>query len=587
MKDSSELKIIKTMRSLLDSAAVFIYVVDRETDEILMVNDYYSSRLGVSIERMEGNKCWEFVQPDDGRCAFCPRDFDMDESEICKLDLLSTEAFNPTIGIWGRYSTQPIEWIDGRKADIITMLDISDEKLLREELRHLAYFDKQLGIPNRTKLEKDLSDRPNGNYCLIAFDYISLRYINDAYGRSAGDALLKAVIAWINSFNLQHIEIYRVEGDEFCLLLDNADMMSTCGFADRIFERFLDSWEISLENEDTFMSSKVSMCVIDGRTGFDGPESILSIIERTLAISRQVGSVSVYDQEMDQILKSNLEMEISLKACVTNGMEGFEVYFQPIVDPLKGTWVGLEALCRWKSPEFGRIPPLIFINIAEHIGLINTIGYWVLSESIRICSSLNLQEIDDFFLDVNISPTQMSDETLVSKLLMALQKYQFPGSNLALEITESEQIKQVDYTRTTIEKLKALDIKMALDDFGTGYSNFNNLKNLPVSILKTEKEFVDDIVFDPYQQFLSYFLVQLAHKANMKLISEGVETVEQVKALLKNGSDYLQGYLFAKPLSAENLAQNTDKFIEANPMFEEIIAEIKESSIDNFVDTEE
>ena len=575
MSDNNETQYLTVSRKLLDSAAVFIYVVDRETDEILMVNDYYASRLGVPISRMEGHKCWEFVNPDEGRCAFCPRDFDANECEMSNLNLMSVEAFNPTIGIWSKYTTQPVEWIDGRPADIITMLDISDEKLLREELKHLAYYDKSLGIPNRAKLEKDLSGRPNGNYCLIAFDYISLRNINDAYGRKAGDALLKSVISWINSFNLQHFEIYRLGGDEFCLLMDFADMMSTSGLADRIFERFHDPWEISLENEDTFMSSKIAMCVIDGRSGFDNVETILSIIERTLGIAKQVGHVAVYDQAMDQILKHDLELEISLKTCVTNGMQGFEVFFQPIVEAQDGKWKGLEALCRWESPEFGRIPPLIFIDIAEHIGLINTVGHWVLSEAIRICASLNLHELEDFFLDVNLSPAQMSDETLVSKVLIALQQYGFPGSNLALEITESEQISKVDYTRTTIERLRALDIKMALDDFGTGYSNFNNLKNLPVSILKTEKEFVDDIAYDSYQQFLSRFLVQLAHKADMKLIAEGVETVDQVKELIKNSVDYLQGYLFAKPLSFESLAENVEKFMEVNPLFDEVRKEIE------------
>lgn len=574
MSDNNELSYLEVTRKLLDSAAVFFYVVDRETDEILLVNDYYVNRLGVPKSRMEGHKCWEFVQPDEGRCSFCPRDFVEDDNEVSDLNLMTVEAFNPTIGIWSRYTTQPIEWVDGRKADLITMLDISDEKLLREELSHLAYYDKTLGIPNRVKMQKDLAERPHGNYCLIAFDYISLRNINDAYGRNAGDALLKAVITWIRSFHIQHFEIYRVDGDEFCLLLDYADMMSTSGLADRIFERFHDPWEINLENEDTFMSSKISMCVIEGRTVNENPETILSIIERTLAISKQLGHVAVFDQEMDQILKHDLEMEISLKSCVTNGMLGFEVYFQPIVDAKHGRWTGLEALCRWESPEFGRIPPLIFISIAEQIGLINTIGHWVLSEAVRICASLNLHEKDNFFLDVNLSPAQMSDETLVSKVLIALQQYGFPGSSLALEITESEQISQVDYTRTTIERLKALDIKMALDDFGTGYSNFNNLKNLPVSILKTEKEFVDDIAHDSYQQFLSYFLVQLAHKANMKLIAEGVETVEQVQELLKNNVDFLQGYLFAKPLDKDSLAENVSKFGEINPLFDQIRAEL-------------
>jgi diguanylate cyclase (GGDEF)-like protein len=552
----------------VDSAAVYIYVVDYHTDEILMANEYYARNLGVARERMEGAKCWEFAMgPGEGRCPYCPRSFETGEDGAPDRGPHSSEAYNPTLGIYGKVTAQVIDWIDGRLAHIITVTDESNEKLLREELLELAYYDRQMGIPNQMKLEKDLGERPAGNYCIIAFDYISLRHINDAYGRASGDALLKKVIEWIRTFDLAGVEIYRVEGDQFCVLLDNADIMSASGLADRIRERFQEPWEVGAKGEDAFITTRAAICVIDGRTGFESPAQILSIIERTLHISKESGTVAVYDQEMDRILKKNIELEISLKNSVTDGMKGFEVFFQPIVDPAKGVWQGLEALARWNSPEFGRIPPLVFIKMAEQTGLIGTIGQWVLDTAIGVCAALKLHELDDFFLDVNLSPLQMSDESLVSKVLMSLQKHGFPGCNLALEITESEEVDDGGYSQTIVQRLRALDIKIALDDFGTGYSNFNNLKFMPVGILKTEKQFIDDIVVDEYQQFLSYVLVELAHAADMKLIAEGVETPEQMRELMKNGADYFQGYLFAKPLSAEDLAENKHKFYEPDPMF--------------------
>jgi diguanylate cyclase (GGDEF)-like protein/PAS domain S-box-containing protein len=559
------------LRKFVDSAAVYIYVVDRASDEILMVNEYYAAHLGVSKERMEGHKCWEFVNPDDGRCMNCPRYKAVSEISGLLASTYSVEAYNPTLGIWGKYTSQEIQWIDGRNVDIITMVDISDEKLLREELSYLAYYDKQMGLPNRAKLEKDIKARPTGNYCLISFDYISLRYINDAYGRRAGDALLVEVIEWIKSFHLQHFETYRLDGDSFCLLFDNADMMSASGLADRIFERFKEPWEVHADNDTTYISSRVSLCVIDGRTGFKNPEELLSVVERTLQISKERESVVVYNAEMDEILRRALEMEISLKNAVMNDMNGFEVHLQPITDVKIGVWKGVEALCRWESPEFGRVPPLVFIRIAEQIGLINTIGAWVLKESIRICSELELHKVEGFFLDVNLSPVQMSDEMLVSNVLMTLNQYNFPAYNLALEITESEEMEQSDYSRTTIERLRALDIRMALDDFGTGYSNFNNLVGLPVSILKTEKQFIDDIADNEYQQFLSRMVVELAHKAGMKLIAEGVEDVAQMNELLKNEADYFQGYLFSEPLNEKDLAANIKNFSEPNPLLADVI----------------
>ena len=556
------------LRLFVDSTAVYTYVVDYETDEILMVNSHYAKNLGVPAARMEGQKCWEFVNGEEGgRCPACPRDYDLDGNGVIDPGPFTNEIFNPTLGIWAKITGQGITWVDGRQAHILTAYDISEEKLLREELSHLAYFDRRMGIPNRTKLEKDLSERPGRNYCLIAFDYISLRHINDAYGRALVNALLDAVIKWVRSFDLHNCEIYRIESDEFCLLLDNADMISASGLADRLHERFQEPWEINYNGEVTSISCRIAICVIDGRLGFESAEDVLAIVDRTLDISKDTQSVAVYDINLDTTLKRNHKLEISLKNSVQNDMEGFDVYFQPIVDPKKEKWVGLEALARWESREFGRIPPLVFIHLAEQIGVINKIGYWVLDTAIEVCSRLELNRLEGFFLDVNLSPSQMNDETLINKVLMSLQKHDFPAHCLSLEITESQNLENSGHSNTTIERLKSLDIKVTLDDFGTGYSNFNNLRNLPVRILKTEKQFIDNIVSDSYQQFLTKVLVDLAHAADMDLISEGVETYEQMKELLKNGADYFQGYLFAKPLTIKELEEHVYKFHEPDEIF--------------------
>jgi len=556
------------LRMFVDSTAVYTYVVDYDTDEILMVNNYYANNLGVPAGKMEGRKCWEFVMGDDGeRCKDCPRDYDLDGNGIIDPGPFTNEFFNPTLGIWAKVTGQGIKWVDGRQAHMITAIDISEEKLLREELSHLAYYDRRMGIPNRAKLEKDLASRPGGNYCLIAFDYISLRYINDAYGRNLVNLLLDAVINWIRSFDLHNCEIYRIDSDAFGLLLDNADMISASGLADRLHERFQEPWEIAVNGEITSISCRIALCVIDGRLGFEGVEDVLGIVDRTLDISKEMQDVAVYDINLDTTLKRNHQLEISLKNSVQNDMEGFDVYFQPIVDPKSEKWIGLEALCRWESKEFGRIPPLVFIHIAEQIGVINKIGYWVLDTAIEVCSRLELSRIDGFFLDVNLSPSQMNDETLINKVLVSLQKHKFPAHCLSLEVTESQNLEKSGYSNTTIERLKSLDIKVTLDDFGTGYSNFNNLRNLPVRILKTEKQFIDNIVTDDYQKFLTKVLVDLAHAADMDLISEGVETFDQMKELLKNGADYFQGYLFAKPLTSDELEKFIYKFHEPDEIF--------------------
>jgi PAS domain S-box-containing protein len=558
----------EALQAYADFAPVFIYVVDDATDELLLVNRYYANTLGVPAERMVGRRCWEFVMgPDGAPCRECPRRAEVDSEETFAPKARTVDAFNPTLGLWVRCHAQEITWTDGRPAHMITAIDTSNEKLLAQELSRLAYYDRDLHIPNRIMLERDLARRPAGNYCIIAYDVISMRYLNDAYGRDAVDLLLQHVIAWIRSFNLQNFEIYRVDGDCFALLFDDADMMSASGLADRIFERFSEPWVVNMQGEEVGISCRVSLCVLDGKMGGGSPASVITFLERTLTVSKETGAVAVFDEKLDEIFRREMALEMNLKNCISSNMQGFDVFYQPIVSPQTGTWVGLEALCRWDSPQFGQISPMVFIRMAEQIGLVHSIGYWVLNEALRVCAGLGLHEREGFFLDINLSPSQMSDESLVSRVLAALQQYQFPGANLVLEITESPEVEETELTDDIIEKLRALEIRLALDDFGTAYSNFNNLRRMPVSFLKTEKRFIDDIVEDTYQQQLSGLLIQLAHKAGMTLIAEGVEREDQLREVVKNGADLVQGQLFAAPMRREDLQANMRNFIEPNPLF--------------------
>jgi len=566
-KVSESVKSAETLRIFIDSAAVYAYVADSETDEILMVNSYYAEHLGVPAEMMEGRKCWEFVNGEEGRCGFCPRGLDPGKDGFLGGSPCAVEAFNPTLGIWGKWTAREIAWADGRKAHIMMIVDVSEEKLLREELSRLAYYDKRMGIPNRAKFEKDISERPGGNYCVIAYEYTSLRDINDAYGRALVNAMFEAVIGWIRSLGLQQYDVYRTDNNEFCVLLDNVDNESAGRLADRFAERFTEPWDVSSMGESTSISCRAAICAVDGRAGFGSAETLLATIGRTLDIAKESKRVTVYDKDLGDALNRDFALGVSLKECVQNDMEGFEVYYQPIVDPNRGVWVGLEAFCRWTSPEFGRIPPLVFIHMAEQIGVSNRLGYWVLNTAIAACAELGLNLSPGFFVGVNLSPSQMNDEALITKVLMSLEKHKFPAECLSLEVTESQNLEETGYSHTTIERLVSLDVKVAIDDFGTGHSNFYNLRNLPVQILKIEKSFIDNIEADDYQKFLTKTIVDLAHETDMKLISEGVETPEQMKELLKNKADYLQGYLFARPLSMAELAGSAHRFREPDPMF--------------------
>lgn len=430
--------------------------------------------------------------------------------------------------------------------------------MIEMEGRRLDLWDNKFALPNSSCLERDvLKISPETSFALICFDIVSLRTINDGYGRKVGDMLLFAIRDWI--LNLNFGQLYRLESDEFGLLLTGTDMETALEMARKIYARFEKSWNISQNGENRQIFCAVSMGVISSKT-VHTPGDILNVIERILRIASVQEDIAVYDEEMDWLLKRRIEIEISLKSCVKNGMQGFCIHYQPIVNSITGLWCGVEALCRWISPSLGDISPLDFIPVAEQQGLIGAIGEWVLEESVRQCKAWRLDDHEDFFLDVNLSPIQLADENLDSKILGILKRYDYPSHKLSLEITESAQLNFDNHALDALLRLTDRNIPVALDDFGTGYSSFQSLINLPASILKTEKAFLNNIENNDYLQRLLETMVSLAHASGMKMTAEGVENAKQMKILMDNRVDYVQGYLFSKPLPGEEFEKKLHNF---------------------------
>lgn len=437
-----------------------------------------------------------------------------------------------------------------------------DEPIMKAAGQYLDLWDNKFALPNAQCLERDvLKLSAQTPFTLICFDIVSLRTINAGYGRKAGDSLLFAIRDWILSLNAG--QLYRLESDEFGLLLTETDMETALETARHIYDRFGESWLAGRDNGVRQIFCAVSIGVISSETIY-APGDILSVIERILKIASRQEEIAVYDEETDRLLKRNLEIEISLKSCVKNNMQGFSIHYQPIVNCITGLWCGIEALCRWNSPVLGRIGPLEFIPVAEQVGLIGAIGEWVLEAGVKQCKAWRLDAHEDFFLDVNLSPIQLQDKNLDSKIITILERHDYPSHKLSLEITESAQLNFSNYTLEAVSRLTQQGIPVALDDFGTGYSSFHSLINLPVGVLKTEKAFLNNIENDDYLQRLLETMVSLAHATGMKLTVEGVENAGQMKLLMDNRVDYVQGYLFSKPLPAEEFGKKLHNFYYKN-----------------------
>ncbi len=429
-----------------------------------------------------------------------------------------------------------------------------------------AYIDWQFDLPNGLKLERDARDSEK-TPSLIVVDILSLREINEICGRGMGDKLLQSIRDYISSLNIPNSALYRIGGGKFCIAVTEDNPESIHGYAAQIANRFTLLWNLNLEGVALNTFCDFIMCVIHAPFVRES-DDLLNMIERTLKITRaDTSRIIVYDDEMDREFKQRRSFEISIKRSIANDMDGFDVYYQPIADPVTGIWCGLEALCRWNSPELGPVPPSVFIPETERLDLIETIGLWVLETSIRKCKEWGLDKHKKFFLDVNVSAAQFTDAMLAPKIIKLLKEYDFPGDKLCLEITESTQFTFDGLSLLTIERIKSENVKVALDDFGTGYSAFNKLKDMPVDIVKVERAFVNGIEADSYLRYLFRAMAELSHASDMKVVAEGVETPEQMAILLKNGADYLQGYLFSKPIKPTEMSEMLSRFHELDKSF--------------------
>lgn len=554
-----------------------IHACDYHTGEILTANEKYADYRGTMIDKLLGSRCRNLDEKNAGDFCLCPalsgKSLIDDGGKPCGP--YEWEEYFPLTDMWFKITCEAIYWVDGRLAKVVTHLDITESKRAQDRLAQLAlFYDNSMQLPNLARLERDLLESPprEGTY-LLPFDIVALRKINSAYGRATGDLLLREIVDWILSLDVENFTVYRIGGDEFCLLVRDVPPVIVGKLARILFSRFDEAWSLKLQAGAIQVFCGVKLGIIDLFVNYSPDKTLSLLIERTLEFSRENSNVAIYDEALALEASNDILLEMSLASCVRDKMLGFSVYYQPIVNPVSGMWAGLEALCRWKSPLFGDVPPLSFISKAERIGLIGQIGEWVLETSVEQCKKWRLDENETFLLDVNLSPLQLTDSLLDEKVADILNKHNYPFNKLSLEITESSEFNFETSNIDVIMKLRELGIKITLDDFGTGYSSFNSLKNLPVSILKTEQAFIEGIETDNYLEYLSRAIINLAHAAEMRLIAEGVENEQQMKILFENGADLLQGFYFSEPLSAEELEKNLDKFSHPLPDFNRILNE--------------
>lgn len=430
---------------------------------------------------------------------------------------------------------------------------------MQKERKDMPGVDALLGLPSGSQMAEDLSGISMfDKAALIHFDINRFSMVNEVYGWGAGDALLLQLRDWILSTLRPTSRLYRVDGDEFCLLIREITLEEAKRRAEEILHRFTQAWALPFGGGEHFVYCSIKLGIVYGKT-VQG--DIRSLLHRTIYADDRLGlGYILYDEDMDRQRQKKIRLQQTLIDCVQRGMQGFSVCYQPIVDAKSAQWVGAEALCRWQTPEGERVAPLTFIPAAEQLGLIDKIDEWVRETTLRQCHAWKLTQ-KNFFLDLNLSPTQAISASFIERFLCQLDDIGYPKDKLNLEITESAKVDFSGSNLAGLRKLREAGIILSLDDFGTGYSSFDNLIHIPASALKTERAFIINLEENHYLQYLVQMLTNLAHEVGMKLIAEGVETKGQMALLQSFGVDYMQGYLFSKPLEAAQFEERLDEFV--------------------------
>jgi diguanylate cyclase (GGDEF)-like protein len=423
-----------------------------------------------------------------------------------------------------------------------------------QRIEHLAYYDALTDLPNRTLLAQRaelalaLAARRREELAVLFLDLDRFKEINDSLGHTEGDQLLVQVAQRLRESVREVDTVCRLGGDEFVLLLPEAGLEGARKVADKVLALFRQPFIVASHRLHTTLSIGIALYPHDG-ANFD---ELLKNADTALYRAKEEGRNTrvFYAREMNMASVARLMLEMELRQAIEDGQ--LWAYYQPKLRLADGALIGAEALVRWQHPERGLIPPNHFIPVAEASDLIVVLGDWMLAEVCRQLAAWRDAGLPPLSVAVNLAARHFREPGLVGCIVELLAVHELPPQALELELTESTLIETGLPTMDALQALKRLGVGLAIDDFGTGYSSLGYLKRLPITALKIDQSFVRDLVSNPDDRTLARTIVALGHGLGLKVVAEGVETEQQRRILLEQGCDLAQGYLFSRPLPAED-----------------------------------
>jgi diguanylate cyclase (GGDEF)-like protein/PAS domain S-box-containing protein len=547
-------------QAVFEKALMGIAIVEVGTKTIVSVNPAACRMMGEPAERLVGTRCRDrFCRAGYNRCPILEQDVRVENLQSTLLHSSGRET--PIL------KSAAMMMLDGRLHLIECFVDIDARVRAEQELRQAAEYDRLTELPNRrllvARLERLIARCESGHhhFAVLFLDFDRFKVVNDSLGHGVGDLLLKQIahrlaVALEDPARPGRLDeattIARWGGDEFVVLLgDLPDTDVAVTVADRLLGALAQPYTLG-EHE---VVSTASIGIVTSDVSASDAETMLRDADAAMYEAKAAGKgrYALFDTSMRQRAEDRLRIEIELRRVLDEGE--LSLVYQPIIDLDTGEVESLEALLRWHHPQLGEVPPDRFIPIAEETGLIVPIGRWVLEEACCQFASWRrtLGRAAPRSISVNLARQQLTSPYLVRIVGDALEASGVSPASLHLEVTESEIMSDTKLARETLESLRALSVKIDIDDFGTGYSSLACLQEFPIDVLKMDRAFVSNVTRGRNFAALAHAVVELAENLGIRVIAEGIESIDELLVVHTMGCRYGQGYLLGRPMPADDV----------------------------------
>ena len=433
--------------------------------------------------------------------------------------------------------------------------DITDRARAEQRIRHNAYHDSLTELPNRALFQDRLTlavgraRRAGSISALLLLDIDRFKTINDTLGHAAGDKLLVEVARRLKSRAREGDTVARLGGDEFVLIASDLRFKEDASVvAEHLLELFKPPIQIDEHHLHVSASIGIALFPDDGSDG----TSLMKSADMALYRAKELGrdNYQAFEPKLNQRAMERLVLEKDLRRAIHD--KEFVLHYQPQYDLTTGEMRGVEALVRWKQGA-EVVSPAKFIPIAEECGLIVPLGRWVLEEAIARCAEFNRHSREPLRICVNVSALQIQRPDFANEVAQVLENARLDPGQLSIELTESALMQDPEHGAYTMEQLQQMGVGIAMDDFGTGHSSLNYISVLPISMIKIDRCFVQNCAKRKTDASILAAIVTMGHALGLKVLAEGVETEEQARVLRAQGCDEVQGFLYSRPIPADQL----------------------------------